>query len=192
MKYKTIFFATTNSAKVTRIKNLFKDAKFRILTLKDLGYSIVEPEETQNSCVKIAEAKAKHYWDQLIDKYPVLTQDDTIKFYDVDEKDQPGLSIKSPVIKKYGKFSEESAIQFYTDLASKYGGEIKMSFNYGHAIYDGKVLKGSFSKVDCKLVNKVSKKLVRDYFLSSIVQVHINGTWKYYSELNSEEVIQAN
>ena len=190
MKYNTILFATTNSAKVTRIANFLQKPELKILSLSDFDYSIVEPEENQDSPVKIAENKAKFYWKQLKDKYPVLTQDDTIQFDDVEKEDEPGLNIKEPIVRKYGKFSDQFAIKFYTNLAYKYGGQINMSFNYGHALYNGKELRSRSSKLTCRLVNTVSKQLIENYFLASIIKVQIDGEWKYYSELSDQELVK--
>jgi len=191
MKYKKILFATTNSAKVIRLKKFLQDPQLEIIALSDLEYTIPEPKEEGSTPLKVAEEKARYYWKNLKkEKYIVLSQDDTIKFIGVEKKDEPGISIKDPVKEKYGKFSDELAIKHYTNLAKKYGGEIEMYFNYGHALYDGKILKSKASRLKCRLVDEVSSVTVDNYFLSSIIKVLVNGEWKFYSEFDDEELVR--
>lgn len=188
MKYEKILFATTNPAKIRRVKNILQKSRLTILTLSDLSYEIPAPIENQNSPMRIAEEKAIHYWKKLRLKYPVLTQDDTIQFDNVEEADKPSMSIKDPVIKKYGKFSDNLALNYYITLANKYGGQISTTFSYGFALYDGKKLKSKGAKLNCRLINAVSEKLMADYFFASISQVNLHGRWKYYSELTEHEL----
>ena len=57
----------------------------------------------------------------------VLSQDDTIQFEGISPEDNPGLHIKAPVIKEYGKFTDEYAAEYYKNLATKYGGSIPIN-----------------------------------------------------------------
>lgn len=194
-----IVVATTNQNKVERIKRLLKDTKYEVVSLKEINAeNIEEPKETANTPVKIAIEKAMHYVEYLHTGTIVLTQDDTLKLEGVKEEDDPKLSIKEPVRRKYGKFTDELAAKYYTELATKYGGAIPISFNYGHAIaikneQDRNIIKviGSSSKVQARLTDKINKlEAVPGYFLSAVIEVNINDKWIPYNELNEKELIE--
>ena len=104
-----ILFASTNSNKFDRIKKFMNRDDIEWLSLTDLKLEIPEPEETGESGVENAEIKAKYYFEHLDEKIPVLTQDDTIDLSGVRGEENPGASIKEPVIKKYGEFNENNA-----------------------------------------------------------------------------------
>lgn len=186
-----VLFATTNPQKVIRLRNL---TKVKLMSLTDLPYEISEPEEEGSDALDIAILKARHYWGHLEDKMPVLTQDDTLKL-EVNPEDDPGNHIKKPVIEKYGEFNDKNAITYYTELAKKYGGEIPIFFEYGHALCfsDGEeTIIGRKSRLYGKLVTEpLENETTKGYFLSAIMQVQIGKEWKYYSELSPEELIIA-
>ncbi|MFQ5492860.1 MAG: non-canonical purine NTP pyrophosphatase [Candidatus Dojkabacteria bacterium] len=184
---KQVIFATTNKNKVTRINNLLDKSQYEILSLADLQYEISEPEEIGPTPQDIAKNKAQYYWKQLYDKLPVITQDDTIQFHNVPELSSPKLSIKSPVIEKYGKFNDEVAITYYTDLAKRFGGRINMELRYGHALCTSDLLESKLSKIECTLVDEISNVLLPDYFLSSIIKVNVNDKETFFSELTDKE-----
>ena len=198
-----IVVATTNVNKVKRIQLLLKDLNYNVMSLKEAGINlenIEEPEETKSTPVEIAMEKAIYYAKFLPTNTIVLSQDDTIQFEGISPEDNPGLHIKAPVIKEYGKFTDEYAAEYYKNLATKYGGSIPIKFEYGHAIAlrieDGrevtKVL-GAESKLEGRLVNKINKlETVPGYFLSSLMEVNIDGKWICYNELDNESVIKIN
>lgn len=187
-----ILIATTNHNKVSRIKRLLADVPAEIISLADLPTELPEPAETAGSGVEIAAQKALGYVQYVDEGTIVLTQDDTISFEGVASEDNPGAFIKEPVRLKYGDFTDDNAIKYYTDLAKKYGGTIPMTFRYGHAIaYKTKTdrqrikIVASSSELPARLVSTPRKpELVPGYFLSSIMQLNINGEWIYYTELN--------
>jgi len=188
---KKILFATTNKQKA-KILSLLTPVK--LLSLADLPYSILEPEEIGNDALDISITKARHYWNFLKEKMPVLSQDDTLEL-EVDEKDNPGNHIKDPVVKKYGEFTDKNAIQYYTELAQKYGGTIPMYFKYGHTLcFEDKgeiMLKARTSKLVGRIVTKAKEnESTNGYFLSAIMQVKIDNGWKYYSELTQDELVR--
>lgn len=188
---KKILFATTNKQKVKRLGLL---TKAKLLSLSDLEYRIEEPEEVGKDALDIAIFKARHYYSALKEKVPVLTQDDTLKLQ-VKPSDDPGNHIKEPVIKKYGEFTDDNAIKYYTDLSKKYGGLIPMYFEYGHALCfsDGEeFIRARKSKLEGRLVTKPHEnESTKGYFLSAIMQVKIKNKWKYYSELTPKELVIA-
>ena len=191
---KKLLIATTNHNKVSRIRRLLVDVPIEIISLNDLPKQIPEPAETAGSGVEIAAQKALGYVEHVDDDLIVLTQDDTIAFEGVDDADDPGPFIKEPVKSKYGEFTDENAIQYYTDLAKKYGGTVPMVFRYGHAVAykantDRKrvTIVASSSELHTRLVDTPRKpELAVGYFLSAIMQLEIDGEWIYNTELSEE------
>lgn len=196
---KQIVMATTNDNKVKRIKALMKDFEYNIVSLKEINENdIEEPKETANTPVDIAIEKALHYANYLPNNTIVLTQDDTIIFDGIHEEDNPGVHIKEPVIKKYGKFTDELAAQYYKELADKYGGTIIMKFRYGHAVAikenNGRIVKkvlGAESFLEVRLVNKIYKlEKVPGYFLAALMEANIEGKWIPYNDLDDETLVK--
>ena len=193
-----IVIATTNNNKVKRLKMLLKDLNYKILSLADFEKNIEEPNETADTPVGIAIEKALHYVNYLPENIMVLSQDDTIEFENVEEEDNPGVHIKAPVIKKYGKFTDQNAAEYYKNLAQKYGGSIPMSFKYGHAISikrNGKrvitKVVGAESELKVRLVNRINKlETVPGYFLAALMEAKVNGKWIPYNDLNEDELVK--
>lgn len=188
---KTILFATTNPSKLLRFKNFLRDLDLNILSLQDLGYKIEEPKEKGNTPVEIAINKAKYYYDNLKIKYPVVTQDDTMEYLNIPELKDVQLSIKGPVVKEYGEFSVDNAIKYYTNLAKKYGGKIKIRYNYGFGICSDNILKGEDAELNCYLVSEQSKLILPGYPLSAISKVIVNNKEVFYSDMTLEEQVMS-
>ena len=184
-----ILIATTNQNKVIRIKRLFKNIAF--ISLSDLDYKIEEPDENGKDGVENAIIKAKYYYDHLKEKLPVLAQDDTLFLDEVSEEDNPKKDIKLPIIKKFGKFSDDNAYQYYSNLVKKYEKEyLELEFRYGHAICSENFLEGSASKIpNGRLYAQVSSNKAPGYFFNAMTKMNINGEWKYYSDLSEEDLI---
>lgn len=186
-----ILFATTNQNKVNRIKKLIKDTNINFISLADLGYEIEEPEENGKDGIENSIIKAKHYFDKLKIKMPVLTQDDTLFLSGVLEEDNPKKDIKLPVIKKYGQFTDEFAYQYYSDLVKKYNKEyLYFEFRYGHAICYGDFLEGSASILPGRLYAQINSTKTSGYFIADMMKVDVNNNWEYYSNLSDEELIK--
>lgn len=188
-----VIFCTTNSAKVSRLKNFLKFSesqdKLEILNLKDLDYEISEPEEDYDDAREIALRKAEHYWNGLKTKLPVITQDDTVTLQLKYKKELKLLSIKDPVIKEFGKFSDKLALEYYVNLVKANKEPIPFFFTYGHGFSDGDVLAGRFSQLHALMVSEpLENEKTENYFLSAIMKVSLDGTYKYYSELTDEEM----
>ena len=196
---KKLVVATTNNNKVERIKKLLKNLDYEIISLREYdNLNIGEPKETADTPTGIAIEKALYYANKLPEKTLILTQDDTLHFENIRKEDNPGLSIKEPVRKKYGYFTDEYAAEYYKSLAKKYGGTIPVSFRYGHAIAIKKegertVTKviGANSKLEVRLVDKIYKlETVPGYFLSALMEAKVNGEWKKYNDLDEETLVK--
>lgn len=198
---KTILFATSNQNKVSRIRNLFKDVDVRILSLDDIDETTSEPEENLHSCIGIAAQKALGYLDQVNPELYVLTQDDTLQFLGVSPEDNPGVSIKAPVVRAYGEFNDKNAIKYYSELVKKYGHPIDMVFEYGHCIAKNTssdeqrsliTLYSSQSKLKTRMVDTVVRpELVPGYFMSAMMEVNLDGKWVHFMDLSDEQKILA-
>lgn len=194
---KKIVIGTSNKNKVNRIKNLFKNEKYEFFALNEVCPNVSEPEETADNPIDIAIQKAVHYVNYIPEGYIVLTQDDTLKFENINEEDNPGTHIKEPVVKAYGKFTDENAARYYSELAKKYNGSITMEFSYGHAVAkldkSDRTLKNivaANSTLKAKLVDKITKlEEVPGYFLSALMQVEVEGEWLDYNNLTKEQLI---
>lgn len=198
-KMRKIVMATTNKNKVKRIRKLLDGLDYNIVPLSDeLKNKVEEPEETLVTPVDIAIEKALYYSNYLPDNTLILSQDDTIEFTGISDEDNPGMHIKGPVIKKYGKFTDELAAEYYTSLAEKYGGSIPMRFKYGHALvvkdsHNRKMKKvlGAESYLDVRLVNKIHKlDEVPGYFLAALMEAKINDEWVPYNDLDDETLVK--
>lgn len=196
---KQIVIATTNKNKMKRIKALLNGLDYNIVSLEELGETdIKEPEETATTPVDIAIEKALHYVDYLPDNTIILTQDDTIELEGIKDEDNPKMHIKEPVVKKYGKFTDELAAKYYSELASRYGGSIPMRFKYGHAVAikenNGRVIKkifGAESHLDVRLVNNIYKlDKVPGYFLAALIEANVSGKWIPYNDLDNETLVK--
>ena len=196
---KEIVLTTTNQNKVNRIRKLLKGLNYNIVSLKEVSKSnIEEPKETATTPIDIAIEKALHYANYLPNNTIILSQDDTIEFEGIEEGDNPGMHIKEPVIRKYGKFTDELAAEYYKSLADKYGGSIPMRFRYGHAIVikenrgrEVKKVFGAESYLNVRLVNKIHKlEKVPGYFLSALMEANVDNEWVPYNDLDDETLVR--
>ena len=196
---KEIVLTTTNQNKVNRIRKLLKGLNYNIVSLKEVSKSnIEEPKETATTPIDIAIEKALHYANYLPNNTIILSQDDTIEFEGIEEEDNPGMHIKEPVVRKYGKFTDELAAEYYKSLADKYGGSIPMRFRYEHAIVikenrgrEVKKVFGAESYLNVRLVNKIHKlEKVPGYFLSALMEANVDNEWVPYNDLDDETLVR--
>jgi hypothetical protein len=124
--------------------------------------------------------------------YTVLTQDDTLQFLGVKPEDNPGTSIKSPVVKAFGEFNDKNALKYYTGLVQKYGSPIEMNFEYGHAIasenQNGFSIEVSRSSLKARMVETIK---VPGYFMSAMMEVLLEENWIHYMDLTKEQKVLA-
>jgi len=188
-----ILFSTTNTNKIERIERLLDEFDLEILTLPDIGVDIAEPDEVGGNVEEVAKNKALYYYNVLENQYPILTQDDSLDFLgNVEEEENPGLSIKGPVVKKYGEFSTDTAIKYYSELAKKYGGEIPFSFKYGHAYIDNNGIKHDKSFLHAKLVAEPKGiEKVGKYPLRALTQLKLNNQYVYSCDVSEKDRVKA-
>ena len=194
---KKILIATTNPGKIMTAKKILKKLGYEGVSFEDLGISLIEPEETKATAEEIAVEKALGYARQFKD-LPVLARDDTSFLVGVSEEDDPKNHNKEFVARRAGEYSDENGIKVFSELAGKYGGEIPFRFDWGYALawHDGseiRVVSGvATTGVDeTKLVSKVSPARVPGFCIAPVMQVLIDGKWKYDAELTEEESWEA-
>jgi hypothetical protein len=185
-----LLFATTNAAKIERMKIILKNESIKLLSLNDLDYSIAEPIEDGNSAEENARIKSEHYYRNLKEKLPVLSLDDTLFFRNVSEEDNPGVYIKEAVLKKYSELTHDNILKYYCELAEKYSGSIDVEYKYGHSITDESGTRSSNSIVYAKQIDKYTDVVMKGYPLAQNSIVNVNGEYKYWSEMTENEAYE--
>lgn len=190
---KQILIATTNPGKIMTAKKILAKLGYEGLSFADLDLHLEEPEETKLTAEEIATEKALGYAKQYKDM-PVLTRDDTNFLVGVSEEDDPKNHNKEFVARKMGEYSDENGEKVFAGIAHKYGGELPTRFDWGYALawYDGGELKvvstlATTGTEKTKIVDKISPKKVPGFCFAPVMQVLIDGEWKYDSELTEED-----
>ncbi len=190
---KQILIATTNPGKIVATKQILAKLGYEGLSFADLGLTLNEPDETKLTAEEIAAEKALGYAKQFKDM-PILSRDDTNELIGVDEEDDPKNHNKAFVARRKGKYTDDLGSELLAEIAHKYGGSIPCRFvwGYGLAWHDGddiRVVHGT-AQTDpdnIKIVDKISPKKVPGFCFSPVMQVLIDGEWKYDSELEPED-----
>lgn len=190
---KKILIATTNPGKVMTAKKILEKLGYLGVSFEDLSIKLEEPEETKLTAEEIALEKALGYAKQFKD-FPVLARDDTNLLVGVNEDDDPKNHNKAFVARKAGSYSDENGSKVFAEVAHKYGGEVPIRFDWGYALawYDNGELK-AVSKLattgtsHAKIVDKISPKKVPGFCFAPVMQVLVDGEWKYDSELSEED-----
>jgi inosine/xanthosine triphosphate pyrophosphatase family protein len=190
---KQILIATTNPGKIYATKQILAKLGYEGLSFADLNLKLDEPDETQLTAEEIAAEKALGYAKQFKDM-PVLSRDDTNELIGVDEEDDPKNHNKAFVARRKGKYTDDLGSELFAEIAHKYGGSIPCRFvwGYGLAWHDGGEIKvvhdtAQTDPKNIKLVDKISPKRVPGFSFSPVMQVLIDGEWKYDSELEPED-----
>lgn len=190
---KQILIATTNPGKIMTAKKILAKLGYEGLSFADLGLNLVEPEETKLTAEEIAAEKALGYAKQFKD-FPVLARDDTNVLVGVDEEDDPKNHNKEFVARRAGKYSDKNGEKVFSEIAHKYGGELPVRFDWGYAIawHEGNETKvvsalATTGTEKTKIVDKISTKKVPGFCFAPVMQVLIDGEWKYDSELTDED-----
>lgn len=188
-----ILLATTNPGKVMTFKKILAKLGYEGVSFADLGLNLEEPDETKLTADEIAAEKALGYAKQY-KNLPVLARDDTNDLIGVAEEDDPKNHNKAFVVARKGKYTDELGAETFAEVAHKYGGEVACKFNWGYGLawHDGDEIKVvntlvSTNPEDIKVVDKISPKRVPGFCFSPVMQVNINGVWKYDSELDDED-----
>ncbi len=174
-------------------KKILANLGYEGLSFADLGLNLEEPEETKQTAEKIAVEKALGYARQYKD-LPVLARDDTNVLVGVSEEDDPKNHNKEFVKQRMGEYTDENGEKVFAGIAHKYGGELPVRFDWGYALawHDGDEVKvvsvlATTGTEKTRIVDRASRKKIPGFCFAPILQVLIDGKWKYDSELSDEE-----
>lgn len=134
-----LLVATHNPSKVKRYQKQLADLPVKLVSLADLNLKIETPIEIGNTTLEIVKNKAKFYFDQT--QMPCFSNDSGLFFEGVEDFEQPKTNVKGIAGILDENNQEEiykKMIEFYQNLATKYGGELKGYFLDSYALFDGK------------------------------------------------------
>ncbi len=175
-----VLFATTNPAKVKKYADKLKAKGIELICLKDLNLDL-HVDETGKDALENAYIKAKTYYEAT--GIISIGMDNSLFFENVSEEEQPGTHVR----RVHGKeLNDDEMIDYYTNLASMYGGKIDAKWVYGMVVYDGKKRKDlSWYKDGFYFSTQSSSMRNPGYPLDSIAIVKKYN--KYLVELDEEE-----
>lgn len=175
-----VLFATTNPAKVRRYKDALEEKEIELITIKDLDFKL-DIEENGKDAIENAYIKAKAYYDAT--KIPTIGMDNSLFIEELPSEKQPGTYVRRVNGKE---LNDDEMIEYYTNLAKKYGGKLTAKWIFGMAICDNNGVKNySWTKDHFYFVDKPSKERNPGYPLESISVIPEFN--KYAVELNEEE-----
>jgi 8-oxo-dGTP diphosphatase len=115
----TIYYGTNNAQKINFMKNRLKDLPINIIGINEIKNIDHNINEIGKEPLENAKIKAWHYYMQI--NKPVFSADSGLFFDNVEYKDQPGTNIR----RINGlRLNDNEMINYYSNLAKKYGGEI--------------------------------------------------------------------
>lgn len=175
-----VLFATTNPAKVRRYKDALEEKEIELITIKDLDFKL-DIEENGKDAIENAYIKAKAYYDAT--KIPTIGMDNSLFIEELPSEKQPGTYVRRVNGKE---LNDDEMIEYYTNLAKKYGGKLTAKWIFGMVICDNNGVKNySWTKDHFYFVDKPSKERNPGYPLESISVIPEFN--KYAVELNEEE-----
>jgi XTP/dITP diphosphohydrolase len=180
-----LLYGTANLGKVDHMKNMLFGMGIEIISIKDIQVDIGEIEEVGNNPLDNAKIKALAYYQKA--RMPVFSCDSGLYIEGIDDAFQPGVHIR----RVGGRvLNDEEMIQYYTWLASQFGGEVIAKYKNAIALildentmfaYDGdEIASESFI-----LTSKAHEKRTHGLPLDSI-SLELN-TRRYYLDISSSK-----
>ena len=186
-----LLIATTNPTKIDRYKRYFNTLRpeLEIFSLIDLDpkHLIPEPIENGNDEAQNSALKAQYYQEKLDFKGLVFAEDSGMMLHGVETVDNPRKDIKKPVIAKYGELTPDNLVNYYSDLALKYGGKIEQEWVFGYSIIDLNTIATKTLKSPSLLVSEIQNPINLGYPLNSVTRVIKDGKEVYLSLLDPKE-----
>lgn len=179
---KKILFATENESKAKRFKNGLLKNNIEIITINDIEKRI-DIEENGKNAIENALIKARAY--ASFYDFPVFAMDDNLYIEGIPEDKQPGMYVRRVNGKR---LDDDEMIEYYSNLASRYGkdGKLTCRWVYGIAVINNnKESTYTWSKEDFYIVDKPSDKINSGYPLNTIsVNKKLN---KYFTDITEED-----
>jgi thioredoxin reductase (NADPH) len=191
-----ILFATHNPSKVERLKQYVSVPNVEIITTAELllkhdhdltnvnGAELVVDENGADEAEN-AKIKAMAFYKAF--QVPSLSLDTGLYFEGVLDSEQPKQSVQGKAgvnLHDEAEVKYEKMIKYYTELATKYGGQLKGYFVDVYGIWNGKDFDYIRAERPILLTNKVNKKDVH-FPIASLYTV--NGI--YHHDLSEEQMV---
>ena len=176
-----ILYGTGNIAKINSMKNMLRNLEIEIISLNDVNLKVEKIYENGNSPLENAKIKAFAYY--KVWGKPVFSCDSALYIDRMDFCHQPGVHVRRI---NGGELNDEEMIKYYTELASKAGGEVKAKYKNAICLildekkvfeYDGNDIAEEFI-----ITSEPHKKRKRGFPLDSISKDIKTG--KYYMDLS--------
>ena len=186
-----LLITTTNPAKIERYTRYFKTLApaMSICSLRDLDPNqiVAEPAENGENEVQNSTLKAKYY--QKIFNFDglVFAEDSGMALHGVEDSDNPRKDIKKPVVAKYGEVTPENLVNYYSELATKYGGKIEQEWVFGYSMVSLDSTATKTLKNPSILVAEIQYPINQGYTLNSVTRVVKDDEEVYLSLLEPKE-----
>ncbi len=176
-----ILYGTGNIAKINSMKNMLRNLEIEIISLNDVNLKVEKIYENGNSPLENAKIKAFAYY--KVWGKPVFSCDSALYIDRMDFYHQPGVHVRRI---NGGELNDEEMIKYYTELASKAGGEVKAKYKNAICLildekkvfeYDGNDIAEEFI-----ITSEPHKKRKRGFPLDSISKDIKTG--RYYMDLS--------
>lgn len=157
-----------------------------IIGLNDIKMNKNQIDESGNIPLENARIKAMSYYD--IARIPVFASDSGLYIEGIRNEEQPGVHVRRVGGKE---LNDDEMIEYYSNLAEKYGGELKAKYRNAIALvldedtiftYDGE----DISSEDFIITSKVHEKRRAGFPLDSISLEY--ETKKYYFDIDSNRI----
>lgn len=117
-----VLYGTSNPAKLKHMREMLNGLNIQIMGLNDIQLNIAI-DETGNTPSENARIKAMTYYKAT--GIPTFSCDSGLYIEGLEDEKQPGVNVRR-VNNKY--LNDEEFIEYYSNLASKLGGEVKAKF----------------------------------------------------------------
>lgn len=180
-----VLFATENKSKAERFKKGLLENGIEIITINDLKDKVTIDEDGKNA-IENALIKARAYSKNI--DISVFAMDDNLYIDNIPEDKQPGMFVRRVNGKR---LNDDEMIEYYSNLAKKYGenGKLTCRWVYGIAVIkDGKEYTYTWSKEDFYIVDKPTDKINPGYPLNTIsINKKLN---KYFTDITEEDKVK--
>lgn len=179
-----LLVATHNPSKLKRYQKELINLPIELISLQNLGIKIEPPLEIGADVAEICKNKAQFYFEKT--KKACFSNDSGLYFEKVEAWEQPGINVKGIAHATDDMPQEEiytKMIDFYQNMAAKYGGKLNGYFLDSYCVFDGQKIWQSQAKRPISLTNQVNKKDI--YFpICSLYKVKD----KFYHDLTPSEM----
>lgn len=178
-----LLYGTTNKAKLTSMKHMLRNINVSLLN-DEITLPDIEIDENGTTPIENAKIKALAFYREL--KVPVFSADTGLYFKNVEDKYQPGCTVR----RAQGKYmNDEEMIDYYANLAKIHGGEITAYYQNAMCLvmsedeiycYDGEDIHSE----EFIITSHPHKKRTQGFPLDSL-SIHVESG-KFYMDLKGD------